>query len=43
MTCFALVFAISYMLYVDPCLFGSFFLDPEDVRSLKSVSSLELY
>jgi hypothetical protein len=34
MTCFALVFEISFMLYVDPCLLGSLFLDPEDVRSL---------
>jgi len=33
-TCFALVFEILYMLYVDPCLLGSFFLDPEDVRRL---------
>ena len=34
MTCSILVFQISCMLYVHPCLLGSFFLDPEDVRSL---------
>ena len=30
-TCFALVFEISYLLYVDPFLLGSIFLDPEEV------------
>jgi hypothetical protein len=30
----AVVFEISYLLYIDPCLLGSVFLDPEDVREV---------
>jgi len=36
MTCFALEFEISNMLYVGPCMLGSFFLAPQDIRSEQS-------